>query len=479
MTNKMSEVKDNDSSSRSTIIRENVNSSRDDIGQRKFVTLSPSGEREVVNDERAKEIVTEWKTFLEGDDGTMKVVNKVTLSNKSYTAGAAEIVGDFISKNCASSIKVAILADVIAGRMEQEGLQVLQILSDSLKHAELVELDLSDNAMGSKGIRACHSVLGGQRSSLERLTLCNNGLSEYSMAEVADILLQGSEDMDEDCICERLTKIHFYNNMSGNKGCEAFARILSKTNHRLIDVRYSGTRAGREGSTILASALDNPNMKNLQRLDLADNSFGAQGAQLLSRALFGCRHLQYLNLRDCVLDNDAIQSISHALFGSDGSSESLQHLDVSGNEITARGARALSELLEEMVNLRVFHAEENEMTSRGIQYLAPLLPPSLQELKLGFNECGTLGAQALIQHISITQQYTNLHTLHLDGNSFLPEIVQKLQDAFGDKLVEMEDNDDENDFDDDLSDTEEDDVSQTDDLVKALAGVKINESQLC
>lgn len=417
----------------------------------------------------------------------MKVVTKVNLSNKSYTAGAAEIIGGFISKNCAASIKVAILADVIASRMEEEGLQVLQILSDSLKHAELIEVDLSDNAMGSKGIRACEGVLGGQKNSLEQLTLCNNGLSEYSMEEIADILLEGSEDMDEDCICERLTKIHFFNNMSGNKGCEAFARILSKTNSRLIDVRYSGTRAGREGSMILASALDNLTMKNLQRLDLADNSFGAQGAQLLSRALVRCGRLQYLNLRDCVLDDSAIQSICHALFGSDGSSESLQHLDVSGNEITARGARSLSELLEETTNLRVLHAEENEMTSRGIQQLAPLLPTSLQELKLGFNECGTLGAQALIQHISITQQHTKLHTLHLDGNSFLPHIVEKLQDVFGDKLLEMEENDDENDFDDDLSDTDEDDgidndVNQkdakVDHLVEAIAGVKI-ESQLC
>jgi len=452
---------------------------REEDSKNNFATLSPSGGREVVDEVRASEIVKEWKVFL---DSKKVVVNKVVLSNKAYTAGAAMIISDFISKNCAFSVKVAILSDVIASRMEEEGLQVLQILSDSLKNSELVEVDLSDNAMGSKGIRACTSVLGGQACSLERLTMCNNGLSETSMEELSDILVSGSDEMDEDNICERLTKIHFFNNMSGNKGCEAFARILSKTTDKLVDVRYSGTRAGREGSMILASALDNDTMANLKHLDLADNSFGTEGAQLLSRALVRCRNLTYLNLRDCVLADSGMQAICHAVFGSD-SSETLQHLDVSGNDITAQGALSLSELLEDTTNLRVFYAEENEMTSRGIQHIAPLLPPSLQELRLGFNECGPLGAKALIQVSKSLSQ--NLHTLHLDGNSFPSQTLQNLMDTFGDKLIEMEDNEDENNFDDDLSDAGDNagipsqrNDSDMDQLIGAVASVRID-SQLC
>jgi Ran GTPase-activating protein (RanGAP) involved in mRNA processing and transport len=77
-----------------------------------------------------------------------------------------------------------------------------------------VDINLSDNAIGQQGIGACKSALS--KKSLERLSLCNNGLSRETMAQVADILTE-----DEDgtgCIAGNLTKIHFYNNMSGEDG---------------------------------------------------------------------------------------------------------------------------------------------------------------------------------------------------------------------------------------------------------------------
>merc|ERR1740124_406820 len=115
--------------------------------------------------------------------------------------------------------------------------------------------------MGSKGIKACASVLSGQYSSLKRLSLCNNGLSEDAMNEVAEILSGGAAGEENanfgSSMCERLEKIHFFNNMSGNGGCRAFAQILSKCTHQLTDLRFSGTRAGREGSLLISNALEN------------------------------------------------------------------------------------------------------------------------------------------------------------------------------------------------------------------------------
>ena len=417
---------------------------------REYMTLSPSGGREVVDEKRASEIVEEWDVVLSGSPKYK--VDKIVLSNKSYTAGAAVIIGDFISKRLAADVEVAILSDIIASRMEEEGLQVLQIISDSFKKSNLIEVDLSDNAMGSKGIKACSSVLGGQSSSLQRLSLCNNGLSEASMEEVADILT--SSDQDEDFICENLTKIHFFNNMSGDKGCEAFARILSQTTDKLVDVRFSGTRTGRDGSILLANALDRDSFKHVKKLDLADNSFGPEGAQILSRTLVRCFQLEYLNLRDCVLEDGGVERICHALFGSDSSSDTLQHLDVSGNEITARASASLADLLEECNQLQIFHAEENEMTSRGFQKLAKSLPSTLQEIKLGCNECGNIGAKALM---SIHNSLNQLHTLHIDGNFFSTYIVQDLERTFGDKLIPFEDNDEDADVDDELSTESESD----------------------
>ena len=450
-----------------------------------YLTLVAPGPREVVSESRANDIVDQWRKDVlsasKSNDGAKVICNKIILTNKSYTAEAARIIASFltakedtqINQFCqlplASTVESADLSDIIASRMEDEGLEVLQTICNAFKESNLKEVDLSDNAMGSKGISACSSALSGQSSSLECLSLCNNGLSELSMNEVADILCGGSDDGENamsggDIICHRLKKIHFYNNMSGNGGCRAFARIISKCTDKLEDIRFSGTRAGREGSLFISSSLDNLGTKiiNLKYLDLADNSFGLEGGSILAKALRRCVNLVCLNLRDCVLEDDATGSVCRALWSADAP---LEQLDLSGNEITKKGAKSIAELLEEsQETMKVLHCEENELTSKGVAYIAGALGPHYEEIRLGFNECGSIGAQALITSCGENGEgIPELKSISLDGNMFPESDVKQLITCFGDKLDEMEDNDDEDDVDEELSEdsVESDDEEET------------------
>lgn len=494
------------------------------------ICLTPPGDREVVEEAKAKEFVTLWKEQLEEQkkkvleatgktelDSNIVLCDRISLTNKSYTAGAAVQIASFLtassdgSPSIASKITIADLSDIIASRMEDEGLQVLQTICDAFKYSKLVEVDLSDNAMGSKGIKACCTVLSGQAGSLERLSLCNNGLSGTSMQEVADIL--SGEDEDDYNVCERLTKIHFFNNMSGDEGCTAFARILSRCTERLTDVRFSGTRAGSEGSTLIASILEGmgeEKVKNLERLDLADNSFGPEGATHLGTVFGRCNKLKYLNLRDCLLEDEGTGIVCHALWGAVAP---LEHLDISGNEITRHGAKSISELVGDNEYLKVLHVEENELTSLGVKTIALALGGELERLDqikeeddsdsdgpekksksiieevcLGTNECGAIGGKAILKAYGPGgQNMPNLKKISLDGNMFPAELVQSLEEAFGDKLPPMEDNDDEEDADEDIDEDEEDEDQREDqndfnprmsvdvhELAKSIAGVKID-----
>ena len=56
---------------------------------------------------------------------------------------------------------VADISDIIAGRPEDEALRTLGIICGSLKKFDLVEVNLSDNALGAKGVEACRDVLLG------------------------------------------------------------------------------------------------------------------------------------------------------------------------------------------------------------------------------------------------------------------------------------------------------------------------------
>jgi hypothetical protein len=205
------------------------------------ITLEPPGPREVVDEDKAKEFVKLWTEQLlqhqaatsvtnennnNDDDGTTKnnniICQRIRLSDKSYTAEAAAVIATFLTEPFVGSgvplvhdIVEVDLSDSIAGRMTEEGLQVLKTICDAFVESRLVDVNLSDNAIGQQGIGACRTALS--KKSLERLALCNNGLSRETMRQVADILTNDDDD-GTGCIASNMTKIHFYNNMSGEDG---------------------------------------------------------------------------------------------------------------------------------------------------------------------------------------------------------------------------------------------------------------------
>ena len=52
----------------------------------------------------------------------------------------------------------------------------------------LQSINLSDNALGPKGVASCRDMLAGQED-LQHLYLCRNGVSAEAMRTVADLLL--------------------------------------------------------------------------------------------------------------------------------------------------------------------------------------------------------------------------------------------------------------------------------------------------
>lgn len=68
------------------------------------------------------------------------------------------------------SLTDADLSDVIAGRPEDEAKESLRIMAEGLSECKLRALDLSDNALGEKGIVACKAALQ-HMTTLESLTL--------------------------------------------------------------------------------------------------------------------------------------------------------------------------------------------------------------------------------------------------------------------------------------------------------------------
>lgn len=217
-----------------------------------FVSESPttfvlSGGREVVNEERAKELIA-IANITDHD-----AITKVVLSNKSITEKAAEVFSSELKKF--KNVTVVDISDIIAGRPEDEALNTLKwICEEGLSHCQqnIIEVNVSDNALGVKGINVIKSILVGKK--LENVYFCNNGMSAEAAALICELLLQSTDDNNEEIEKSNekqspppLKILHFFNNMSGNGGGVAIAKLITACSKTLTNIRFSATRCMASG----------------------------------------------------------------------------------------------------------------------------------------------------------------------------------------------------------------------------------------
>ena len=415
------------------------------------VTFSLPGPREMVDADRAAQLLTSI-------DATASRPTHLKLSNKSFSEPAAELIAVALKEICSSSVRVADLSDIIAGKSEEEALQVLRIISNSLAECDLVDLNLSDNALGRPGVLACEPLLRGK--SLQKLYVCNDGLSAEASETLAEILLRDG--------CPPLSVLHFYNNMSGDGGAVAVGSIV-RASLQLTDFRFSATRSQRSGCGAVAKSL--LDLTHLTSLDLSDGMFVGEASVHLSHAIKGNAGLVSLNLRDAGLGKEGVPLVLEALRGC----RELKLLDLSGNDIDAESIAFFCAVLESsLVKLQDLALDDNSIESDGAKLLAECLPAlqNLRSLSVCTCEISAAGAYMLAKRASAMPSF---QLLKLDGNAIVERGVDEIRALLlgkGKLLGDLEDNDDEGD--DDLDDVlEECAGEEEDDLVKALESAKI------
>ena len=385
------------------------------------------GKHETVDAARARELITAAQGTADGTSAARTDFTRLSLQNKSYTAeGAAEVASVL---RTLSAVGSANMADIIAGRMEEEALVVLKTLCDALAEAgaTLRSVDLSDNALGEKGVRACGAILHGN-PALEALWFNNNGIS----AECADVIREIVTAVSP----TRLKLFHFHNNMSGPGGAASLAEVV-RASPLLEDLRFSGTRCLSEGSLAFAKGVDAVAAAQRQasgaglfvNMDLADNCFGEAGSPFLAKALAVQPNLRRLNLRDAGLGDEGSELVCKALLGT---APALLELELSGNDMTADAMDTVSECAASKSQLELLGLEENEIGSDGAKKLAARLPsfgpgdttpPPLTSLSLSTNEISSAGALAVAEAL---QGFSKLTALGFNGNMFSEGALERL-----------------------------------------------------
>eukprot|EP00474_Spongospora_subterranea_P009502 CRZ09960.1 hypothetical protein [Spongospora subterranea] len=411
-----------------------------------FSLTSTGTTREVIDANRAAILIQELSVDL------WRKVSHLHLSGKSLSIGAAELIcRDALSVIEQGALRHAHLNDIIASLPESEALQVLSAIAKSLSvHGFSLEgLDLSDNALGLKGVDAVAPLLTSCRDNLKSLSFNNNGLEGLAAKQISHLMTDGAQQSTQ------LEKFHTFNNLLESAGAIGLSTLLSMS-PSLTDLRISSTRIGVDGALAIATACQQSGAL-LNRIDFADNNFMSIGMMALStQAISRLPSLLHLNVCATGMGLQGLEALVEAL---ETSQPGLLSLDISCNELPSESAPFIGRLIRTLLpTLSEFRASENELSSSGAIAVAEAIRDStvLKVLDLSVNEITESGAMALASSLP-----SSLKVLELNGNLISAAGLGALTAALSDQCVlgDMDLNDDEY---EDAEESEEDDDKDED-----------------
>ena len=205
----------------------------------------------------------------------------------------------------------------------------------------LVEVDLSDNAFGGRSAEPMVPLLS-QHPHLQVLKLSNNGLGPAGGSVIARAVLASAQAARAAGRAPNLQRIVCGRNRLEDGSADAWSAALAAHGDSLLEFRayQNGIRMG--GVAALARGLRA--CRNLQYLDLQDNTAAERGSRALASSLAAWPQLVELNLSDCLLRPRGALVLAAAL--AKGGNARLARLRLQSDEVDARAVNELAAAVE-------------------------------------------------------------------------------------------------------------------------------------
>ncbi|KAI3907668.1 hypothetical protein MKW98_016312 [Papaver atlanticum] len=219
------------------------------------------------------------------------------------------------------------------------------IFSLALEGCSLKTLDLSNNPLGEKGVRAFSALLKSQ-SNLEELYLMNDDITKEAAKAVTELIPS----------TEKLKVLHFYFNRTGDEGAVFIAKIV-EASPSLEDFCCATSWIGSKGGVAVIEAL--AKCRNLKKLDLSDNMLRKEAGELLAAALLSNAGLTEVHLAHLSLQAEGAIKVGKPLTRC---APSLEVLDMSMNRITPVAAVVLANCVASKQFLTKLNLSGNRLT---------------------------------------------------------------------------------------------------------------------
>lgn len=431
-----------------------------------------SGQRETITKQRAIDLVQPLYDAINNNQNDKYY--KIVLSNKSFTVDAAEIFADAISK--LDNITHVDYSDIIAGQSTDDAVNVLNIITSPLRKFKLIEFNISDNALGQKGIIAIANALHSQHT-LQHVYFNNNGLQSDAVLEIKTLLDTHINNNNGKLV--NLQTLEIFNNLLTDAGAIELSNIL-KDALQLQQLRIQTNRISNKGGQAILHSLKHH--KHLNRLTLADNSFGDVAGQIALDLVVQNKTLTVINYSDIGFDKSYILGILVQL-SNKNIAPNLQELHLSHSELTANNVKYIIDVLRCKPKLHTLYLEGNDLHSNGAIELLNEIKQHNNITHINLSE-NYIHSKSVDTIIDLIQSHNNLQLLSLKGNYLADETVEQIQDVITNankniivELDEQEEEEDEEEEEEDDND-EEDIATPSDDVVQYAGDIDNDVDQL-
>ncbi|EDO31643.1 predicted protein [Nematostella vectensis] len=239
-----------------------------------------------------------------------KDMQALCLEGNTIGVEAAKAIAEALSKR--PEFERALWSDMFTGRVRAEIPPAMEALSDAVISAgtRLVELDLSDNAFGPDGVKACVKLLTSPACySLKILRFNNNGLGVGGGKLLSGALLDNHKSSTAAGTPLKLEVFISGRNRLENPGSKCLAEAF-KTIGTLVEVQMPQNGIQHEGITALAESFrSNPNLKII---NLNDNIFTEKGATSMAKVLPTLNNVEVINFGDCLVKSAGAVALAEA-----------------------------------------------------------------------------------------------------------------------------------------------------------------------
>jgi hypothetical protein len=169
----------------------------------------------------------------------------------------------------------------------------------------------------------------------------------------------------------RITDLNLSKNQLQDEGTKILsAAMIFNPKLAVTKLNLTGNQIGPDGMKALVKAMGpinaRPTKSLVKKLYLAHNQLGAEGGAHLAKLLSTTELIKYVNVRNCVLGDDAIVEIAKPLASGN---KSLTELILSQNNIEHKGIIALAGMLHKNTDLEIIDISSNFWSDRSGHYL--------------------------------------------------------------------------------------------------------------